>query len=220
MKVTYSALAIVAIVLSLAITIPTDLTQTADATKAAGVKNSQYGKATDTKVCGDRLCTPDDFTKDGTKKTFVPSGQSSISSEIAMSKMERLFELHKMQLLSAWDSLENSEKSHMLKMFDNMYEKMQSMGFKDHMKHMSKMMDGKHQMNDMHDKSGCSCGDSEHGCSCGSGEHGCSCGDSEHGCSCGSGESPMPCESGEKGCNCSEDGVCNCGEGCTCASCH
>ena len=208
MKMMYSSLVIVAIVLSLAITIPTDLSQTADATKAKGVKNSQYGKATETKVCGDRLCTPDDFTKHGTKKIIVPTGKDSVSSDIAMSKMERLFELHRMQLLSAWDSLEDSEKSHMLKMFDKMYEQMQSMNFNDHMKHMSKMMDGKHMMNDM-SKSGC----------CGSSEHGCSCGDGEHGCSCGDGESAMTCESSE-GCTCSKDGICNCGEGCTCASCH
>jgi muramidase (phage lysozyme) len=44
-----------------------------------------------------------------------------------MSKMKRLFDLHKMQLLSAWNSLIDSEKSQMLKMFDKMYEKMHSM---------------------------------------------------------------------------------------------
>ena len=64
-----------------------------------------------------------------------------------MAKMEKLFEIHRTQLLSAWDSLDDSEKSHMMKMFDKMYEKMQSMGFVEHMKHMSQMMDGKqHEM--------------------------------------------------------------------------
>ncbi len=107
--------------------------------------------------------------------------------------MERLFEIYRVQLLSAWDSMSDSEKSHMLKMFDKMYEKMQSMSFSDHMKHMSKMMDGKHDMKSMHDKSGCSCGDGEHS---------------------------MACEAGGKACSCSEDGICNCSAGCNCAACN
>ena len=145
MKAKYFSLVFVAIIFSMVIIAPSVMTQTADAAKAAGVKNQQYGQATSNKVCGDRLCTAEDFTKEGTKKEITPSGKSSINSNIAMSKMERLFELHRMQLLSAWDSISDSEKSHMLKMFDNMYEKMQSMSFSDHMKHMSKMMmDDKH----------------------------------------------------------------------------
>ena len=107
--------------------------------------------------------------------------------------MERLFDLHKMQLLSAWDSLTDSEKSQMLMMFDKMYEKMQSMSFSDHMKHMSKMM-----MNDKHH-------DSKY---------------EKSGCSCEEGEHSMTCESGEERCTCSEDRICNCREGCTCATCH
>jgi hypothetical protein len=176
MKTKYFSLVIVAIILSMVMIVPSDMTQTADAAKATGVKNQQYGQATSNKVCGDRLCTAEDFTKEGTKKDVAPTGKSSISSNIAMSKMERLFELHRVQLLSSWDSMTDSEKSHMLKMFDKMYEKMQSMTFEEHMKHMSKMMmDDKHH-DYKHDKSGCSCGEGEHGCSCGEGEHGCSCG--------------------------------------------
>ena len=105
MKTTYSFLAIIAIIFSMIMVIPSDMTQTADAAKATGVKNQQYGQATSTKVCGDRLCTPEDFTKEGTKKEIAPTGISSIYSNVAMSKMERLFNLHRMQLLSAWDSL-------------------------------------------------------------------------------------------------------------------
>ncbi len=238
MKTKYLSLVIVAIIFSMVIIFPSDITQTADAAKATGVKNQQYGQATSSKVCGDRLCTPEDFTKEGTKKEIVSTETSSISSNIAMSKMERLFDLHRMQLLSAWDSLDDSKKSQMLNMFDKMYEKMQSMTFEEHMKHMSSMMDGKHDMKDKHDKSGCSCGEGEHGCSCGEGEHGCSCGEGEHGCSCGEGEHgcscgegehgcscgegehSMACESDEEGCSCSKDGICNCGEGCTCATCQ
>ena len=211
MKTRYLSLVIVAIIFSMVMIIPSDMTQTADAAKAKGVKNQQYGQATNTIVCGDRLCTSEDFTKEGTKKEIAPTEKSSINSNVAMSKMERLFDLHKMQLLSAWDSLDDSEKSQMLKMFDKMYEKMQSMSFSDHMNHMSKMiMNDKHH-DSMHEKSGCSCGEDEHGCSCGEDEHGCSCGEDEH---------SMTCESGEEGCTCSKDGICNCGEGCTCAACH
>jgi len=204
MKTKYFSLVFVAIIFSMIMIAPSDMTQTADAAKATGVKNQQYGQATSNKVCGDRLCTPEDFTKEGTKKEIAPTGKSSISSSIAMSKMERLFELHRVQLLSAWDSMTDSEKSHMLKMFDKMYDKMQSMSFSDHMKHMKKMMmDGKHH-------------DYQHGCDCG---EGCSCGEGEHGCSCGEGEHTMACEAGE-GCSCSEDGICNCGAGCNCAACN
>jgi hypothetical protein len=224
MKTKYFSLVIVAIIFSMVMIVPSDMTQTADAAKAKGIKNQQYGQATSNKVCGDRLCTAEDFTKEGTKKEIAPTGKSSISSSIAMSKMERLFELHRVQLLSAWDSMSDSEKSHMMKMFDRMYEKMQSMDFKDHMKHMKKMMGDKHHQGcncgpDGCDCPGCSCGEGEHGCSCGEGEHGCSCGEGEHGCSCGEGEHSMACEAGE-GCSCSEDGICNCGAGCNCAACN
>jgi hypothetical protein len=167
MKTKYFSLVIVAIIFSMVMIVPSDMTQTADAAKASGVKNQQYGQATSNKVCGDRLCTPEDFTKEGTKKEITPTGKSSISSNIAMSKMERLFELHRVQLLSAWDSMSDSEKSHMLKMFDKMYEKMQSMNFGDHMKHMKKMMGDKYHQ-------GCNCGPD--GCDC----PGCSCGDGEN----------------------------------------
>jgi len=193
MKTKYLSLVIVAIIFSMVMIVPSDMTQTADAAKAKGVKNQQYGQATNTKVCGDRLCTSEDFTKEGIKKEIASTGKSSIDSNVAMSKMERLFDLHRIQLLSAWDSLTDSEKSQMLKMFDKIYEKMQSMSFSDHMNHMSKMMmDDKHH-DSMYEKSGCSCGEGEHS---------------------------MACESGEEECTCSEDGICNYGEGCTCATCH
>ncbi len=192
MKTKYLSLVIAAIIFSMVMIVPSDMMQTADAAKAAGVKNQQYGQATSNKVCGDRLCTPEDFTKEGTKKEITPTEKSSISSNIAMSKMERLFELHRVQLLSAWESMTDSEKSHMLKMFDKMYDKMQSMSFSDHMKHMKKMMmDGKHHDN-KHDTGGCSCGEGEHS---------------------------MACEAGEE-CSCSEDGICNCGADCKCATCN
>ena len=216
MKTRYSALFLVAIVLSMAIVGQIDLIQTADAVKAQGTKSMKYGLATKDKVCGDRLCTPEDFTSTGERKALPALSDSSITSQMAMAKMERLFELHRMQLVSAWDSMTDSEKSHMMKMFDRMYEKMQSMDFKDHMKHMKKMMGEKYHHGcdcgpDGCDCPGCNCGDAMHGCSCGDGEHGCSCGDMKHG---------MACEAGSEGCTCSEDGVCNCGEGCNCASCH
>ena len=174
MKVLYSSLIILTIALSMVIIIPSDLTQTADATKATGVKNPQYGLATKNKVCCDKLCTPDDFTKDGVKKEYVRT-DTPVSLQSMLNTMDRLFELHRDQATDAWNTLNHSEKAHMMKMFDMMYEKMQSMDFRDHMKHMSKMMDDKHH--DYKDKG-------EHGCSCGEGEHGCSCGEGEHGCSC------------------------------------
>lgn len=214
MKTRYSSLVIIAIIFSIAMVVPFDMTQTADAAKATGVKNQQYGQATSTKVCGDRLCTPEDFRQDGTKKEIAPTTTPSINYNTAMSKMERLFDLHRMQLLSAWDSMSHSEKSHMMKMFDKMYEKMQSMTFEEHMKHMSSMMDGKHDLKDKHGMK------EDHSMKDKHGDSGCSCGEGEHGCSCGEGEPSMACESDKEVCTCSEDGVCNCGEGCTCASCN
>ena len=241
MKTRFSALFLVAIVLSMAIVMQIDSIGSADAVKAQGTKTMKYGMATKDKVCGDRLCTPDDFTSTGERKSLPALSDSSVSSHMAMAKMERLFDLHRMQLVSAWDSMTDSEKSHIMKMFDRMYEMMQSMSFKEHMKHMSKMMgdqyhhgcscgpDGCDCPGCTCDETGsCSCGDGMHGCSCGHGEAGCSCGHGEAGCSCGHGEAGCSCgpdgehmcEAGENGCTCSEDGVCNCGEGCNCASCH
>ena len=157
MKTRYSALVLVAILLSMAIVIQIDSIQSADAVKAQGTKSSKYGAETKHKVCGDRLCTPEDFTTKGERKSLPALSDSSVTSQMAMAKMERLFELHRTQLMSAWDSMTDSEKSHMMKMFDRMYEKMQSMDFKDHMKHMKKMMDGTHheKMKDKHGMDGC-----------------------------------------------------------------
>ncbi|ABX12801.1 hypothetical protein [Nitrosopumilus maritimus] len=213
MKIGYSALFLIAIVLSMAITIQIGSIESVDAAKAQGVKSSKYGMETKHKVCGDRLCTPEDFTSDGERKSLPELRGSSISSQMAMAKMERLFELHRTQLVSAWDSLNDSEKSHMMKMFDKMYEKMQSMSFVDHMQHMSHMMNDKqHDMKDKHGMSG-SCKDSSHGkdgahgehsCSCKCGKHsehdrddkhgmGGSCKDSSHGSSCGGKEHNCSC---------------------------
>ena len=231
MKIGYSALFLVAIVLSMAVVVQIDFIESADAVKAKGTKSMKYGMETKHKVCGDRLCTPEDFTSTGERKPLPELSDSSLTSHMAMAKMERLFDLHRMQLSSEWNSMTDSEKSHMMKMFDRMYEMMQSMSFKDHIKHMQKMMgdqyhhgcncgpDGCDCPGCACDENGsCSCGDGMHGCSCGDGMHGCSCGDGMHGCSCGDGS--MTCEAGQEGCTCSDDGVCNCGEGCNCASCH
>ena len=81
MKTTYSFLAIIAIIFSMMIIVPSELTQTVDATKATGVKNPKYGQATYTTVCGDKLCTLDDFAPDGTKKEYTHV-KSSINSDI------------------------------------------------------------------------------------------------------------------------------------------
>jgi len=158
-----------------------------------------------------------------TSKELEPVEESSISLETATSKMERLFELHRTQLQTTWDSLSNIEKSDLVQMLDKMYDMMQSMDFREHMKQMS-MMDGKHDYKD--DKHGCTCDEAgvctcgemgmHEGCTCG--PDGCSCGEGEHGCSCGEGEHGAVCELGE-GCSCSDDGVCTCGENCLCASC-
>ncbi len=72
MKTKFLSLVIVVIIFSMVMIVPSDMTQTADAAKAKGVKNQQYGQATSTKVCGDRLCTAEDFTKEGTKKEIAP----------------------------------------------------------------------------------------------------------------------------------------------------
>jgi hypothetical protein len=232
MKLTYSVLAITAIVFSIMLILPSDLVQTADAAKASGVSIKKYGPETKHKVCGDRLCTPGDIPKYEAKKEITSTDQTSASLQTMKIKMERLFELHRTQLLSSWGSLSDSEKSDLMKMVDNMYQMMQSMTFAEHMKHMS-------MMNDRHDykngKYGCNCGDGQHGCNCGDGQQGCSCGDGQQGCSCGDGQQGCTCGTegcscidGQHGevckagdaCNCSEDGVCTCGEGCTCPSCR
>jgi hypothetical protein len=114
MKNEYSALFLVAIVLSMAIVAQIDFVQTADAVKAKGTKSMKYGMATKDKVCGDRLCTPEDFTSTGERKSLPELSDSSVSSHMAMAKMDRLFDLHRMQLVSAWDSMTDSEKSQKL----------------------------------------------------------------------------------------------------------
>ena len=65
----FLSLAIIAVVLSIALILPYDLVQTADAAKASGVKIKKYGPDTKHKVCGDRLCTPTDLTKNKVTKS-------------------------------------------------------------------------------------------------------------------------------------------------------
>ena len=239
----YSALAVTAIVLSIALILPSELIQTADAAKASGVKVKQFGQGTKHKVCGDRLCTPADLTKE-VKKDLPQITQESVSLQTMKIKMERLFELHRNQLVASWDTLSDSEKSQMMNMVDRMYEMMQSMDFREHMEHMSKMdgkyvyKDGKYGMKDRQgayctcgpdgcncpgcacDEAGvCTCGQTGMHAGCNCGPDGCTCGDGQQGCNCGAGCNCGPdgctCGDGQQGCNCGAG--CNCGpDGCTC----
>ena len=99
-------------------TIPVDFTQTADAVKASGVKNSQYGEATKSKVCGDRLCSeipPEE--RQSTKQKVIPKSYSSSQTNLndILDRMDKVHEKHQTQMMQMWQTMTSHEQSQMIK---------------------------------------------------------------------------------------------------------
>ena len=144
----------IAVLLIAAIAVPMELGQTADAVKAKGVYNSQYGEATRDKVCGDRLCSevPPEEQKEQTSSPPTKSSDSSTSntttSEIdaLMDRMDSVHQKHQSQMIQMWKTMTPQEQSKMLQNMEQMIQKMESMNTNDHMKMMGKMMQEKSHM--------------------------------------------------------------------------
>ena len=140
-----AAITAITILFAATMTIPVDFTQTADAVKASGVKNSQYGEATKNKVCGDRLCSeipPEE--RQSTKQKVIPKSYSSSQTNLndILDRMDKVHEKHQTQMMQMWQTMTSHEQSQMIKKMEKMIEKMESKNMSEHMKMMDKEMHG------------------------------------------------------------------------------
>ncbi len=135
----------IAILLIVAIAVPMELGQTADAVKAKGVSNSQYGEATKDKVCGDRLCSevsPEE-TRDVSSSTG--SSDSDKGKHIGDSdKGKHIGDSDKGKHIGGESSHEGKEK--MKQKHLQMLEKMKSMNKMEMIDSMKYMMSEHHDM--------------------------------------------------------------------------
>lgn len=154
----------IAILLIAAFVVPMELGHTADAVKAKGVSNSQYGEATKDKVCGDRLCSeisPEE-RKTGSTLTVNSSSELPISTstdiDALIDRMNSVHKKHPSQMMQMWNTMTPQEQSQMVQKMEKMVEKMEAKDMKEHMMEMDKMhgdkKDGKHTGDKMHGDKG------------------------------------------------------------------
>ena len=131
-----------AMLLTVTIVASTDLIQTADAVKSKGKSLTEVGSS---KVCGDRLCSaiPADEGKSMTKN---PTRTMSISIDSLFERMDSVHKKHQSEMMQMWKSITPQEQSEMFQNMEKMIKKMESMDTGEHMKMMSKMMQGKSHM--------------------------------------------------------------------------
>ena len=108
-KTVITAITVVSVLFAVTMTVPVEFAQTADATKASGVKNSQYGHATKNKVCGDRLCSEIPYEeRHGLKQettTKIDDLHSQIDLNDIMDEMDKIHESHQSQMIQMWQAM-------------------------------------------------------------------------------------------------------------------
>ena len=131
-----------AILLTVTITSPIDLIQTADAVKSKGKSLTEVGSA---KVCGDRLCSaiPSDERKPTTKN---PTRTTLTNIDFLFERMDSVHKKHQSEMMQMWESITPQEQTKMFQNMEKMIKKMESMGTGEHMKMMSEMMQDKPHM--------------------------------------------------------------------------
>ena len=142
-KITIAAITTITVLFVATMAIPLDFTQTADAVKASGVKTSQYGKETKSKVCGDRLCSEIPSTERQTikEKSTKKDSVSQQNLNDIMSRMNKVHENHQEQMVQMWNTMTSQEQTQMIQQMRQMIEKMESMDMNEHVNMMKEMMD-------------------------------------------------------------------------------
>ena len=118
-----------------------DLTHTADAVKSKGNSLTEVGSS---KVCGDRLCS--DITLDEKRTTTKNPTTTPTNIDSLFERMDSVHKKHQSEMMQMWESITPQEQSKMFQNMEQMIEKMESMNTTEHMKMMSKMMQGKSHM--------------------------------------------------------------------------
>ena len=150
-------LAITAIVVLFAVSASiVNWNQTADAAKAAGVKNNQYGQNTKDIVCGDRLCseiTSEDETLQVRGGVASEQKQTTKNYNInaMMNRMDTIHEQHQRYMIEMWNSMSYDEQVKMAQHMHQMMDKMSSMSMNDFMSMMGSMHGDSHGDKKMHD---------------------------------------------------------------------
>ena len=140
----------IAVLLIAAIAMPMELGQTADAVKAKGVYNSQYGEATKDKVCGDRLCSEVSSEEKRDESSSTKSSDSDKAKhgedkakhgeDKGKMKEKHLQMLEKMKSMNKMEMID-SMKSMMSEHHDMKIEKMNQMDRPDLLENIEKMLD-------------------------------------------------------------------------------
>ena len=138
-------LAITAIVVLFAVSASiVNWNQTAEAAKASGVKNNQYGQNTKDIVCGDRLCseiTSEDGTLQVRGGVAAEQKQTTQNYNInaMMNRMDTIHEQHQRYMIEMWNSMSHDEQVKMAQHMHQMMDKMSSMNMNDFMSMMGSM---------------------------------------------------------------------------------
>lgn len=144
-KTTFSSILAIAVLLTMAISIPIDFGQTADAIKSKGNLLTETGSK---KVCGDRLCSE----IPAEERNTMTKSQTTTSDDIEslFERMDYVHKKHQSEMMQMWKSMTPQEQSNMFHSIEQMIDKMESMDSDEHMKMMSKMMQDTSNMD--HDK--------------------------------------------------------------------
>lgn len=110
--ITFSAIFGIAVLLTVAVSIPTDIGQTADAAISKGNSLTEIGSS---KVCGDRLCSeiPPEERKTTTNTTPAKSPTVSADIDALMDRMNSVHEKHQSEMMQMWKSMTSQEQSKM-----------------------------------------------------------------------------------------------------------
>ena len=149
-------LAITAIVVLFAVSASlVNWNQTAEAAKAAGVKNNQYGQNTKDIVCGDRLCS-EITSEDGTLQVrggVAAEQKQTIQNyniNAIMNRMDAIHEQHQRHMIEMWNSMSYDDQVKMAQHMHKMMDKMSSMNMDDFMSMMRSMHGESHEDMKMH----------------------------------------------------------------------
>ena len=144
-KTAFSSVLGMAILLTVAVAVPMDFGQTADATKSKGNSLPEVGSK---KVCGDRLYSeiPPEERKSMTKSQTAATSTTPNDIESLFEIMDSVHKKHQSEMAQMWKTMTPQEQSKMFQNMEQMISKMESMKIGEHMQMMKNMMQDKSHM--------------------------------------------------------------------------
>ena len=141
-KIAFPSILGMAILLTMAVAVPMDLGQTADAAKSKGNSLPEIGSK---KVCGERLCSeiPPEERETMTMNPSTIASTTSNDIESLFERMDSVHKKHQLEMTQMWKTMTPQEQSKMFQNMEQMIDKMESMKTDEHMQMMKKMMQDK-----------------------------------------------------------------------------